>query len=399
MSDLLHLARPRPTEQAVHTRYEKAGLSLYGPPVPWNADAVVIELLAKLPPAARQRTDFLLRVPGLPPVPAEAVRKDDGPDGRFRVFFRLPVPAGSTEAEVLWKHRLLTSVPIPVQTPDQFLAELRLTHPTAAVRVGTQAVAAHTFVAAQCRGLTAAAVLRSPTGLAPLAELGVKVVFRADRGSEHAVPVALTGAQLAAKEALVTAAPPKFPRKAGAYSVTWAVADRELFTQRVTGVTAKRFLQSLRVSDARFVVQDKAGTMKLAKHAPPAGEAARVGPCFVIASKEPGAAGVLALQVHAMTPGTAPTPVLLEQTVLVTDGPTVFAPGLIDAGELGAITGFELRHKGQVLGVLSLSPVPSAAFNAEGAFKPPPDFAWGHAAEDELAERLGKLMGGGGSGQ
>jgi hypothetical protein len=85
---------------------------------------------------------------------------------------------------------------------------------------------------------------------------------------------------------------------------------------------------------------------------------------------------------------------VLEQQVLVTDGPTVFAPGLLDVAELGAVTAFELRYKDRVLGVLSVSPVPAAQFNAEGAFKPPPEFAWTPAAEDELAERLSKLLGG-----
>jgi hypothetical protein len=92
--------------------------------------------------------------------------------------------------------------------------------------------------------------------------------------------------------------------------------------------------------------------------------------------------------------GEAP-PLLLEQDVLVTDGPTVFAPGFVDAAEVAKLTGFELRHKGRVLGLLSLSPVPTAALTAEGGFKPPPDFAWSNAADDELAERLGRLMGGG----
>lgn len=393
MSNLLHSTRPRSADQAVHTRYEKAGLTLAGPPVPWNADAVVVELLAKLPPAARQRGDFLLRVPGREPVPAEAIRKDDG-DDRHRVFFRFPVPDETTDAEVLWKHRLLATVPIVVQTADQFLAGLRLSHPTAAVRIGEQAVAAQTFVAAQCRGLTAAAVLRSPTGLAPLADLGVSAVFRNDRGGEHPVPAPLTGAQLAGKEVLLTAAPPKFPRRAGAYTVTWTIGGRELYTHRVQAVTAKRFVQSLRVCDARFVVADKAGTTRTLRHAPPAGEAVRLGPCFVIASREPGAVGLLTLHVTALVPGAVRPPVLLEQAVLVTDGPTVFAPGMLDVSDLGSVSAFELRHKDRVLGILSVSPVPAAQFNSEGAFKPPPEFAWTPAAEDELAERLSKLLGG-----
>lgn len=395
MSNLLHPARPRPADQAVHTRYEKAGLTLAGPPVPWNADAVVVELLAKLPPTARQRGDFLLRVPGREPVGAEAIRKEDG-DDRHRVYFRFPVPGESTDAEVLWKHRLLATVPVSVQSADQFLGGLRLGHPTAAVRIGEQAVAAQTFVASQCRGLTAAAVLRSPTGLAPLADVGVTAVFRNDRGAEHPVPVPLTGVQLGGKEALVTAAPPKFPRRAGAYTVTWAAGGRELYTHRVQAITATRFVGSLRVCDSRFVAADKGGATRLFRHAPASGEAVRLGPCFVLASREPGAAGVFTLSVTAVVPGSVRPPVLLERAVLVTDGPTLFAPGMLDVADLENVTAFELRYKERVLGVLSVSPVPAAQFNAEGSFKPPPEFAWTSAAEDELAERLSKLLGGAG---
>ena len=98
MTDLLAPTRPRPTDQPVHLRYEKAGLTLPGPPLPWNADAVVVEVLVQLPPAARVRADFTLRLPGLAPVPAEAVRKDGDGGTRHRVLFRLPVPAGPTTA-------------------------------------------------------------------------------------------------------------------------------------------------------------------------------------------------------------------------------------------------------------------------------------------------------------
>jgi hypothetical protein len=46
-----------------------------------------------------------------------------------------------------------------------------------------------------------------------------------------------------------------------------------------------------------------------------------------------------------------------------------------------------------VLGVLPLSPVPTATFTAEGGYKPPPEFTWSASAEDELSERLARLMG------
>ncbi len=393
-TDVLSLTRPRPQGQAVHTRYEKAGLDLYDLPVPWNADAVVVEVLLKLPPAARKKTDFTLRLPGREPVAADTLRPE--PDNRYRVLFRLPVPAATTEGEILWKAKHLARVSVPVLTAAEFAAGLHLTLATVGVRLGAETVAARTFVASQCRGLVASCVLRSPTPLAPVADLGLKVVFRNARAAAaHEVPVPLSSTQLAAREALVTAACPKVPRRVGGWSVAWVVGGREVCSQRVEGIPARRFEASLRVADTRFVVSDKAGAVRVVRQPPAAGEADRVGPCFLVASSEPGMAGVCRLLVYAATPGESRPPPLMEQDVLVTDGPTLFAPGLLDAAETPQVGGFELRHKGRVLGVASLRPVPAAALTAEGGFKPPPDFAWTPTADDELAERLSRLMGGG----
>ncbi len=81
----------------------------------------------------------------------------------------------------------------------------------------------------------------------------------------------------------------------------------------------------------------------------------------------------------------------MEQDVLITDAPTVFAPGLLESAELVRVGGFELRLNGRILGTASLSPVPPATLTSEGGFKPPPDFTWTAAAEDELLDRLGRL--------
>jgi hypothetical protein len=172
------------------------------------------------------------------------------------------------------------------------------------------------------------------------------------------------------------------------------VGDRDLSTQRAQGIATKRFEGSLRVSDTRFVISDKGGGVRVTKQPPPVAELTRIGPCFLIASSELGMAGACRLQVHATTPGEARQAPLIEQDVLVTDGPTIFAPGLFNAADLMRATGFELRHKGRVLGLASLSPVPTATLNAEGGFKPPPEFVWSNVAEEELNERLGRLMGG-----
>ncbi|MDB5307782.1 MAG: hypothetical protein JWO38_1984 [Gemmataceae bacterium] len=393
MSDVLPLTRTRPHGQAIHTRYEKAGLALYDLPVPWNADAVIVEVLLRLPAAARRKGDFALRLPGGDPVLPESLRVEA--DDRHRLAFRLPVPAATAAGELLWKHHLLSRVTIPVLTADEFLAGLRLTFPTVSVRLGTQTVAAQTFVAAQCKGLVASCVLRSATPLAPVADLGLKAVFRCERtAAVYEVPAALSNSQLGAREALVTAVPPRVPRRSGAWSVAWRIGGREVVKQVVHGIPAKRFEMSLRVSDTRFVLADKGGGVKVTKQPPPVAELARLGPCFLVASSEPGMAGVCRLQVHATVPGEPRPSLLMEQDVLVTDGPAAFAPGMLEAGDLGRVTGFELRHKGRALGVASLSPVPTATLTAEGGFKSPPDFAWSNVAEDELSDRLGRLMGG-----
>ena len=173
ISDVLPLSRNRPHGVAVHTRYEKAGLTLHDMPVPWNADGVVVEVLLRIPQSARKKSDFTLRLPGQGPILPEALRSET--DDRHRLLFRLPVPPASVMCEVLWKHRLLSPVSIPVLTAEEFRGGLRVTLPTVAVRVGAQTVAATTYVASQCKGLVASCVLRSHGPLAPIADLGLKV--------------------------------------------------------------------------------------------------------------------------------------------------------------------------------------------------------------------------------
>ncbi len=393
MNDLLPAARGRPGSQAVHVRYESAGLVLHELPVPASAEAVVVEVLLRLPSAARQKADFTLRIPGFEPVPPESLRRDDRDPNRYRLNFRLPVPPFSARAELLWRNHLLSEVAIPVLNLDEFLSQLKVTNPTVGVQIADRSVTAQTFVASQCRGLTTALVLKSASALVPLAQVGVRVVFRSETSAaEQVVPVALTSSQLNMKEALLTASPPKLPRRAGNYTATWYAGNRELAVLRMQAVTGAKFVQSLRISDTRFVVADKVGVLRFVRHAPPPGsEFVRIGPCFVLASNQPGMAGWITLKAVG-TPGNAEPPVQAEQSVLVTDGPTIFAPGLFDLPAVAGLTGFELRHKLATLGAMSLHPVPTASFNAEGGFKPPPDFSWTPTAEEELAERLAKLM-------
>ena len=52
MSELRTVTRTGPQPQALHVSYEKAGLILHDAAVPWNADAVLVEVSLRLPPLA-----------------------------------------------------------------------------------------------------------------------------------------------------------------------------------------------------------------------------------------------------------------------------------------------------------------------------------------------------------
>jgi hypothetical protein len=393
MHDLWPLYRIGAQPQALHYSYEKAGLTLTNQPVPWNAEAVVVEAQVRLPSSGgRRKADFQLRLPDQEPLAAEQLRRQDGED-RFRLTFRLPPPAATFTAELRYRDHSLGQLTVPLLSRDEFLQNLRLQMPTLFVRLLNESVACQTFVSSQCRGLLASAVLVSPTSLVPLLDLDLQVEFRCERtGTAFRVPATLCSSQLANRSALISVVPRRYPRRLGTWVATWLLGDRPLASQRVRGISQRAFQRSLRLSDTRFVVQQDGGPLRLARQVPPPSPSTRIGPCFLVASGEPGMAGLCKLQVTAQVAGSVRPPLLLEQQVLVTDGPTMVAPGTLDAADLQQVSGFELSVRGQVMGVLSLCPAPSAVFTGEGGFKPVHDFSWTAAAEEEMNERLNRLM-------
>jgi hypothetical protein len=395
MDNLWPLYRIGPQPQALHYSYEKAGLVLHDQPIPWNAEAVLVEAQLRLPSAAfRRKADFQLRLPGQAPLPAEQLRRLDADDDRYRVGFRLPTPSLTVAAEILYREHVVGQLTLPFLSREAFLQGLRLQMPTLFVRLGDESVSCQTFVSSQCRGLLASAVLSSPTSLVPLLDLDLQVEFRAERGGLAVrVPACLCSTQLTGRTALVTVAPRRYPRRLGAWTATWLLGDRPLTSQRVRGISQRHFQRSLRISDTRFVVQGKdGGPVRLVRQVPPVEAGSRAGPCFLVSSGEPGMAGVCRLQITAQIPGAVQPPLLLEQDVLITDGPTMVAPGTLDSADLERVTGFELSVRGRSLGVLSLCPAPTATFSSEGGFKPPHDFTWSAAAEEEMTERLNRLL-------
>jgi hypothetical protein len=394
MSDLLPTYRITSQPRALHYSFEKAGLVLHDQPIPWNAEAVLVEANLHLPHVSlRQSADFTLLVPGREPVCADSVRKQEGSDAdRHSVSFRLLPPEQTQTIMLQWRGRELGQLELPLLRREQFLDGLRLHLPTLYVQLGGESVACKTFVSSQCKGLLASALLSSPTSLAPLADFSMAVEFKSEREPHQRVAVRLNSSQLASRQALFTVTPLKHPRKLGTWSASWLLGERELAREEARGISLRQFQKSLRVMGTRYVLQGSSGAVTLARTLPPPERRERVGPCFLVCSREAGMAGLCSLRVAAVVPGAVTPPGLWEQDVLITDGPALLAPGTLEGAELAQVQAFDLTLQGRSLSVLALTPAPSATFTSEGGFHAPSEFAWTSAADDELDQRLSRLL-------
>jgi hypothetical protein len=380
-----------PRCQALSYAWERAGLVVAHQPVAWSAESVTVDALLRLPASARNKADFIARI-NEQSVVADLLRPAEA-GGCHRAVFRFPPPAATSAIEVRFRDRPVGRLTIPVLSRADFLAQLLLETPTVYVRLGGEAVACRAFVARQCGGLLASAVLHSPAGLVPLLDLDVEVEFRRE-GAKTArrASIRLSASQLQTTSALLSVASPRVPRRIGEYAVTWRVGGLEMARHRIRAISGAAFERSLRLVDTRFFVQEAGGAVRLLRQ-PPAGGAARLGPCFLVASAESGIAGTCRFTVTAHASGPDHPSLLLEQQVLLTDGPAMVAPGTLDATDLANVSGFELHAGEGSLGLLPLCPAPAATFTAEGGFSPPPDYAWTPAADEEMQDRLNRLLG------
>src|SRR5207248_6979747 len=136
--ELWPMYRSSPQPQALYFSYEKAGLVVPDQPIPWNAEAVLVEALLRLPASAsRRKPDFLLKVGDQDPVPAELLRRQETED-RYRVTFRVPTPTASVVAQLLYRDAVLGQLTLPFLSRDDFLLGLRLQMPTLFVRIGDE---------------------------------------------------------------------------------------------------------------------------------------------------------------------------------------------------------------------------------------------------------------------
>jgi hypothetical protein len=389
---------PTSSNSGLHVRYEKAGLILDSLPIPWNADAVIIEANVRLPAnVPRTKEEFTLQFSSGAPTAWAEILMQPTKHAPMRVFFRIPVPLLSCTTHCYWREHLLGQVDVPIVTSSAFVQEFKLEMPTLQVTLGNRTVACQSFVNAHVKSVFASALLRGAGPLAPAIGLDLCVQLQRSNGTVvSTVPVSLTSEQKRARQALATVMLPK-PRTLGTYQVSWHLGSRCLHRQPLRVVAKKSFLSSLRVSATRFIVNRQDGTRQSLRSLPAAdGQLTlegieSVAPVFFVCSNDLGMAGSAPFTLRALA-GDVITTLAILDNVLVTDGPTPIVLGSVPASELAGIKHFTLGTGETILGNLPLVPAPKAEFNAEGGFAPLDDFLWSAAAEEQLNDRLGKLL-------
>src|SRR5215471_14248043 len=121
MNDLLPTYRIGAQPRALHFSFEKSGLVLHDQPIPWNAEAVLVEATLRLPSAGMRRKQDSV----LPP-----------DEHRYSLSFRVVPPTDNVTADLLWRGRSLGQLELPVLKRDEFFSNLRLQMPTLYVRLG-----------------------------------------------------------------------------------------------------------------------------------------------------------------------------------------------------------------------------------------------------------------------
>ena len=370
---------------------EQAGLTFEHLPIPEKAESVLIQVSLYLPLIARKKNDFALLLPNGQRLPLESLKFDDDHE-RHLLQFRL-VPMFPREAmQLFWRRHPLGEVTLQFASVGQFQREIQLQQTSVSVCLGRDTVQAQTIIAGQSRSLILAGWLRSPSGLAPLLDLPVDVEMRHESGRRKSIAVRLAASQFPAREAFVAVAVRCRLRQLGKWQIIWKLGEQILHRQELQIISASRFEGQLLLFDPRFQIITSQDERRTVRQVASLEGICKIGPEFLLTSRDVGLVGRVHLGVYLQLRGSEIMPRIWGRSVLFGECPVHFAPGLLDVRYLENAVAFEVRCGKAILGTLPLRPVPQAEFNAEGGFKPPPGFTWTPLAEEELMDRLTRLM-------
>src|SRR5262249_1567053 len=137
--------------------------------------------------------------------------------------------------------------------------------------------------------------------LVPLLDLGVTVeFFDVSSGRVQQVPLSLTRSHLSGHSAFLSAAPQGWPGPGEAWAARWTVAGRCLAENILRALSWPDFWQSLYLIDARYTYVREDAPPAFSPYLPAREGLSRVGPCFRLASRKPGAAGFCPLELRTV---------------------------------------------------------------------------------------------------
>ncbi len=388
VAGLLSLFRS-PWLEEIAVGYEKGGLAVFGEPIPWNAEAILVEALVWMRTEEGGKERFSLGDSLLRGVPPTAASRQE--PGWTLLSFRLPPRRHCTRAELCWRFHPLRRLRLPHVTSQEFLQRLQLRSPTLMAWFGDQRLACQAAPPGSCDGLLATALLTSPTSLLPLLDLDLRLeVTNQANGLVQTIPLELSGSQLTAQQALVCQALNWAPQGNAGLSVRWMVCDRLLGSSEFRPVAPDRFEESLYVVDAGYLYRRADQSLLLSHYLPQTNPGSLLGGCYYLASRQRGVAGYCPVEVHCRPFNSSSTHIVLRQQALVLDRPSplLIPPAIMENLDQSVL---ELFSRGRKLGSLPVFPCPQGTFTTEGGLCNEPQFLWTESAEWELANRLEQL--------
>src|SRR5262249_47289413 len=154
-------------------------------PIPWNADAVIVEANVRLPAISeRKKEDFTLQFStGAATAWAEIVAQPNK-QAPLRVFFRMPVPPQTCSAQVFWREHALGRVALPISSAQAYAQGISLEMACLQAVIGDRTVACQACVSGQAKSLLASAVVRAAGPLAAALDLDLQVCIDRRDGRE-----------------------------------------------------------------------------------------------------------------------------------------------------------------------------------------------------------------------
>jgi|GEM_PF-1478757 len=397
-----------PQVRSLRISWKKNGLEFDTVPVLGTADGIIVRAelrYASSTPA--RKADLRLRV-GRQNVPPESLVLAESA-GRMNVHiceFHLEPLECSETVELCWQGQLLCQAALPVLPLRQFVEQLQLVQPTLYVtlrsNIGINAtICEHTvpcskYPRIQGRHVLASAQLISPIPLVGLLDCQPVIRFHErSTGQCWEVPLRLSAEQLQARQALVTVQCPVRPCRLGSWKVEWRLLQKTLASCDLEVRSMRSLHRYVELVESYFLCSEEKGNrIRLERRLPKQLSCSRVGPCFLLRSRETGFPFLMRVEVFA-TPRDGGDPVrLASEEILISDAPTAYVPGTLAVHDLSDLACFELRSNGYTISHLPISPVPSAKINAEGAIESVPEDgrSWSRSDEEELNERLKRLM-------